>query len=75
MFALVTAAAVIAGPSNSVVLQNAANPNVVMPGAGLGTGCAVGGCRIGKGSDMVVRLIQKNKRGDPTLHPPERVLV
>lgn len=36
-----------------VTLQNAADPGVAMPVAGLGTGCAIGGCNIVPGSDMV----------------------
>eukprot|EP00729_Bicosta_minor_P025329 gene25329-16856_t len=47
-----TACAATASASSSVVLQNAADPNVVMPAAGLGTGCAIGGCHISPGSDM-----------------------
>ena len=37
----------------TVTLRNAANPGVAMPVTGLGTGCAIGGCNIGPGSDMV----------------------
>eukprot|EP00035_Acanthoeca_spectabilis_P033361 m.23256 g.23256 ORF g.23256 m.23256 type:complete len:209 (+) comp5921_c0_seq1:13-639(+) len=49
------AAIVAAGHATtpSVTLRNTADPGVVMPAAGLGTGCAIGGCKISPGSDMV----------------------
>lgn len=37
----------------SILLQNAADPGVWMPHAGLGTGCNIGGCHIAPGSDML----------------------
>lgn len=40
------------GGMPSVALRNAAS-HVIMPVTGMGTGCNVGGCNIGPGSDMV----------------------
>eukprot|EP00040_Diaphanoeca_grandis_P036084 m.228953 g.228953 ORF g.228953 m.228953 type:complete len:350 (+) comp33548_c18_seq1:14-1063(+) len=37
----------------AIMLQNTANPGVMMPFAGLGTGCKIGGCTVHPGSNML----------------------